>query len=102
KNYSIATKLYIVISIMILFGEGIFLRELIMPFAALLLCIAIYNYYFSRSKTFIYKIKFNNPSVVLMCVIVLLFTYQMSMSFRPSTTLVFIERFIVYTGLLIY
>lgn len=100
KDMDTCSKLYIILYIAVMFSGSTFLESFVMP----LICVMILMLFcMSKVKGFqknAFVCKKISVIHIIMLALVAFMIYQMRFSFRPDTTLVFVERFTVYFMLL--
>lgn len=94
--------IYIILFMIVYFAGSTFLIEYSMVNVCLLSLFAIFNLKFNFKYKLFEKNKSDLFLIFIMILIDVYLFFQLSISFRPETTLVYLERFIAYSFLIIY
>ncbi len=101
KGIDTCSKLYIILYIAVMFSGSTFLESFVMP---LICCMILMLFCMAQARGFqknAFICKKISVIHVIMLALVAFMIYQLRFSFRPNTTLVFVERFAVYFMLLL-
>lgn len=102
SGLGIIASLYIILSVMVMYSGSTPINSYVMP----LICILVLFLFCMAKVKGVQRLAFQNRGVnilkLLSLLIVVFLIYQLSFSYNQSTTLVFVERFIVYGMLLVF